>query len=170
MRGLGRGGAFEPSMSHLRILVGGRRDREIMTPGHAWEGKQRVRQRWLPAWAAVCVASASLALPETSYGVCGDYVIYRRPDSAHMAYPATALSEEGPLPARRCHGPLCEGSQPTAPVPPPPPPIEVQQHPLALLASAAHGGRQPASRGGWPGSAETPLDGYRPSLLRPPCA
>lgn len=141
-----------------------------MTPGHAWEGKHPVRQRWLPALAAVCLGSAALALPETSRAACGDYVIFRPPAAAHLANPMSARSEQSPLPVRRCHGPLCEGSQPTAPVPPPPTPMEVQQHPLALLASAADDGLRPGSRARWPGSAESPLDGYRPSLLRPPCA
>ena len=131
------------------------------------------RRRVVSALAAGVFVGSLLVYADSASAGCGDYVVFRSPGHSAplgelFAKPTGSgqvLPDQG-----RCHGPLCHGTRPVEPVPTPPTPEQIDQRPLALLAVIADPQCPHLAGNGWPRFDESPLDGFRQSLLRPPCA
>jgi hypothetical protein len=112
-------------------------------------------------------------MSETAAASCGDYVIFRPHADLTTLFSNLLPTESGNtiVPGKApCNTPLCRGSKPADPLPTPPTPQQFDQRPLALLAGAAEVECPFLAGNGWPRLDESPLEGFKQFLLRPPCA
>jgi hypothetical protein len=129
--------------------------------------------RWRCALGVALPLAALLCLAGSADAGCGDYVIFNPPGQALVPVAGhLPLSHAGEmLPGKApCDGPMCRGSRPLDSVPSPPTPQQIDQRPLALLAAISEVECPFLAGAGWPRLDEMPLDGFRQTLLRPPCA
>ncbi len=164
------GESREPGRSGPRTLVGGTRSIEVGKHGLTTTSPLGSRCRSVLA-GGLFVAALLWWTDPVSAG-CGDYVIFRQIGGASLSHAVLPLApaeillpDQGP-----CHGPLCRGNKPVDPVPTPPAPEQIDQRPLALVTVTGQTENPFLAGSGWPRLDESPLDGFRPSLLRPPCA